>query len=71
MSDYLLRAYLRRATKEGLLTGWQGPHVPNRSYTVSPSNGEAGEWSLARVRGYVDGLVAAGLEPLFRASEPV
>lgn len=71
MTDYHIRAMLRRATKDGLLAGWNGPHTDERSYTIAPRHGGAGEWPLARVLDYVDGLAAAGLEPLFRASEPV
>lgn len=70
-TDRYLRGMLRRATQEGILNGWQGPHTSARSYTIAPVGGDAGEWPLARVLGYVDGLKAAGLLPLYRASEPV
>jgi hypothetical protein len=71
MTDRYIRAMLRRATQVRILTGWQGPHVPDRSYTVAPTNGPAGEWPLDRVRIYVAGLETAGLEPLYRESEPL
>ena len=71
MTDYYIRAMLRRATSEGLLHGWQGPHTDARSYAISPGVGPAGEWPLARVIDYVEMLAASGLEPLIRASEPV
>ena len=70
-TDRYLRAMLRRATQAGSLNGWQGPHTDARSYTIAPATGHAGEWPLARVCGYVDGLEAAGVMPLYRASEPV
>lgn len=71
MTDYHIRAMLRRACADGILTGWQGPHVTGRSYCITPANGHARERLLGDVIAYVEGLEAAGLEPLYRASEPV
>lgn len=62
---------LRRACQQGILTGWNGPHVTGGSYTVYPAKGEAGEWSADRVREYVVTLEAAGYRPLYRESEPI
>jgi hypothetical protein len=62
---------LRRATEQKLLTGWQGPHTDQRSYTISPRDGWAAERSLEDTIGYVTILEAAGYEPLIRESEPV
>lgn len=45
MTDRYIRAMLRAATAAGYLTGWQGPHVPRRSYTIAPSVGDAHEAS--------------------------
>ena len=71
MTDYYIRSMLRRATEANILNGWQGPHVPYRSYTIAPRNGDAQERDLAYVIGYVKSLEMAGLEPLIRESEPV
>jgi hypothetical protein len=71
MTDYYIRSMLRRATQQKLLTGWQGPHTDERSYTISPRNGAAMERSLMDTIGYVRTLELAGVEPLIRMSEPV
>lgn len=71
MTHRYIRAMLRRATACKILRGWNGPHVTEDSYTVTPASAPAGEWPLERVILYVAGLEKAGLEPLFRASEPV
>lgn len=65
-----MRAMLRRACEQKILTGWNGPHVTG-SYSVAPRNGAAGEWPADRVREYVVALEVAGFEPLWRDSEPV
>lgn len=70
MTDRYIRAMLRAATAAGYLTGWQGPHVPRRSYTIAPSRGDAHEASLEDTIGYVQLLQADQLEPLYRRSEP-
>ena len=71
MTDYYIRSMLRRATEQRILTGWQGPHTDQRSYTISPREGSARERSLDDTIGYVKTLELAGLEPLIRESEPV
>jgi hypothetical protein len=71
MTDYLIRAMLRRATEQKLLNGWQGPHTDRRSYTIAPRNGQAAERTLDYTINYVKSLQAYGLEPLIRASEPL
>ena len=70
LSDRYRRAMLRRATEQGLLTGWNGPHF-NGSYSIAPKNAPAGEWSEGRVREYVVAMEVAGFRPLYRDSEPV
>lgn len=70
MTDRYIRAMLRAATAAGYLHGWQGPHVPNRSYCISPVNGDAEERPLEYAIGYVQLLQADNLEPLYRRSEP-
>lgn len=70
MTDRHIRAMLRRATEARILTDWQGPHVPRRSYTIAPANGDAAERPLGDVIQYVLALEAAGLKPLHRESEP-
>jgi hypothetical protein len=71
MTDRTVRAILRAATAARVLSGWQGPHVPAGSYTVAPAAGPAGEWPRDRVIDYCRLLADSGIEPLYRASEPV
>lgn len=71
MTDRDIRAMLRGATKAGILTGWQGPHVTGRSYTISPTHGYAAECSLEHTIATCRALADAGIEPLYRASEPL
>lgn len=71
MTDWYIRAMLRAATKAKILTGWQGPHLGERSYCIAPRNGPAKEQPLNYVIGYVQTLESAGVKPLFRESEPV
>ena len=70
MTDYEIRAMLRAATAERILSGWQGPHVPNRSYCLTTQETGAAEESLEFVVGYCQMLRLLGLEPLYRESEP-
>jgi hypothetical protein len=71
MRDRDIRAMLRAATAAGILDGWQGPHQTERSYCIAPVNADATEQPLDYVIGYCELLVAAGVEPLYRDSEPV
>jgi hypothetical protein len=71
VTDHHIRAMLRAATAAKILNGWQGPHLLERSYCIAPVNGDAKERPLADVVQYVATLEAAGLTPLYRASEPV
>jgi hypothetical protein len=71
MTDRYIRAMLRAATAAGILTGWQGPHLAERSYTVAPAAGDAGEWPRSQVMEYVHTLEIAGVDPLYRDSEPL
>ncbi|MGN6866865.1 MAG: hypothetical protein ACTHMY_00520 [Solirubrobacteraceae bacterium] len=61
---------LRAATAAKILDGWQGPHVTARSYCIAPSTGGAMECPLDYVIGYCKMLALAGVEPLYRESEP-
>jgi hypothetical protein len=61
---------LRAATAAKILDGWQGPHVTARSYCIAPSGGGAMECPLDYVIGYCELLAIAGVEPLYRESEP-
>jgi hypothetical protein len=70
MHDRYIRAMLRAATAAKILDGWQGPHVTARSYCIAPSGGGAIECPLDYVIGYCEMLAMAGVEPLFRESEP-
>jgi hypothetical protein len=71
MTDRHIRAMLRGATAAKILNGWQGPHLFERSYCIAPSNAAAAERPLADVISYCEALAAAGIEPLFRESEPL
>jgi hypothetical protein len=70
MTDRHIRAMLRSATAAKILNGWQGPHLLERSYCIAPCNAAAAERPLADVISYCESLAAAGIQPLFRASEP-
>lgn len=68
MTDREIRAFLRGATRDKILTGWQGPHH-RRSYTISPVVGDAREYLFSQVLDYVRLLKQAGVLPMFRESE--
>jgi hypothetical protein len=70
MHDRYIRAMLRAATAAKILDGWQGPHVTARSYCIAPSTGGAMECPIEYVIGYCKMLALAGIEPLYRDSEP-
>jgi hypothetical protein len=70
MHDRYIRAMLRAATAAKILDGWQAPHVTARSYCIAPSTGGAMECPLEYVIGYCKMLALAGVEPLYRESEP-
>jgi hypothetical protein len=71
MSDREIRAMLRGATAAGILDGWQGPHLFERSYCIVPRCADAMERPLEYVIGFCELLLEAGVEPLYRDSEPV
>jgi hypothetical protein len=71
MIDREIRAMLRGATAAGILNGWQGPHTAQRSYCICPKQGAAMERPLQYVIPYCEMLRERGVEPLYRASEPV
>jgi hypothetical protein len=62
---------LRGATAAKILLGWQGPHLGERSYCLAPAHSDPVERPLDYVIGYCELLTAAGVEPLYRDSEPV
>lgn len=66
-----IRAMLRGATAAKILNGWQGPHIDRRSYYIAPSNGDATECAIDEVISYCESLAVAGIQPLFRNSEPL
>jgi hypothetical protein len=69
MSKRYIRAILRGATAVGLLGGWDGPFV-DESYCLV-EDGRALMYSRA---GAIDAclrLRVLGVQPLYRASEPV
>ena len=71
MTDRHIRAMLRGATAAKILNGWQGPHLLERSYCIAPCNAGAAERPLAEVISYCESLATAGVQPLFRESEPL
>jgi hypothetical protein len=71
MSDRQIRAMLRGATAAKLLDGWQGPHLNERTYCIAPRHAAAMERPLDYVIGYCELLAVAGVEPLYRESEPM
>ena len=70
MTDRHIRAMLRGATAAKILNGWQGPHLLERSYCIAPRDAAAAERPLADVISYCESLATAGIQPLFRESEP-
>ena len=71
MGDREIRAMLRGATAARVLDGWQGPHLDERMYCIAPRQAAAIEHPLDYVIAYCQALAAAGIEPLYRESEPV
>jgi hypothetical protein len=71
MSDRHIRAMLRAATAAKFLDGWQGPHLSERTYCIAPRHAAAMERPLDYVIGYCELLAEAGVEPLYRESEPL
>jgi hypothetical protein len=71
MTDREIRALLRGATAARILNGWQGPHLAERSYCIAPMNAAAAERPLDDVISYCRSLLTAGIQPLFRESEPL
>jgi hypothetical protein len=71
MTDRHIRAMLRGATAAKILNGWQGPHLLERSYCIAPRDAAAAERPLADVISYCESLATAGVQPLFRESEPL
>jgi hypothetical protein len=71
MTDRHIRAMLRGATAAKILNGWQGPHLDERSYCIAPRDAGASERPLGDVIRYCQSLAIAGVEPLFRDSEPM
>ena len=71
MIDREIRAMLRGATAANFLHGWQGPHLAERTYCLTPKHAEPMERPLDYVIGYCEMLAVAGVEPLYRDSDPV
>lgn len=71
MSHREIRAMLRAATAARILHGWQGPHLDERSYQIAPIAADPAERTLDYVIGYCELLAAAGIQPLYRDSEPL
>jgi hypothetical protein len=71
MIDRDIRAMLRGATAANFLHGWQGPHLAERTYCLTPKQADPMERPLDYVIGYCEMLLAAGVEPLYRDSDPV
>ena len=71
MIDRDIRAMLRGATAANILHGWQGPHLAERTYCLTPKHAEPMERPRDYVIGYCEMLAVAGVQPLYRDSEPV
>ena len=71
MIDRDIRAMLRGATAANILHGWQGPHFAERTYCLTPTHAEPMERPRDYVIGYCEMLAVAGVQPLYRDSEPV
>jgi len=71
MEDRDIRALLRGATAANILVGWQGPHRAGRSYCITPALADPAERPRDYVIRYCQLLVAAGVQPLYRESEPL
>jgi hypothetical protein len=71
MIDRDIRAMLRGATAAKILHGWQGPHLAQRSYCLTPTLADPMERPLEYVIDYCRLLAVAGIAPLYRESEPV
>jgi hypothetical protein len=69
MSKRYIRAVLRGATAVGLLGGWDGPFV-DESYCLV-ENGRALMYSRAGAIDVCLRLRVLGVQPLYRASEPI
>jgi hypothetical protein len=71
MIDRDIRAMLRGATAAKFLHGWQGPHLAERTYCLTPKHADPMERPREYVIGYCEMLAVAGVEPLYRDSDPV
>lgn len=71
MIDREIRAMLRGATAAQFLHGWQGPHLAERSYCLTPKHADPMERPRDYVIGYCQMLADAGVQPLYRDSEPL
>jgi hypothetical protein len=71
MIDREIRAMLRGATAAKFLHGWQGPHLAERTYCLTPKHADPMERPLDYVIGYCEMLAVAGVRPLYRESDPV
>ncbi len=56
---------LRGATAANLLHGWQGPHLHERTYCLTPKHADPMERPLDYVIGYCEMLAVAGVRPLY------
>lgn len=70
MSHREIRALLRGATA-ALIAGWQGPHRAERSSCIAPAETDSPERALDYVIDHCEMLMAAGVKPLYRDSEPL
>ena len=71
MIDREIRAMLRGATAADFLYGWQGPHLAERTYCLTPKHADPMERPRDYVIGYCEMLAVAGVQPLYRDSDPV
>jgi hypothetical protein len=71
MADRDIRAWLRGATRARILTGWYAYGFgAMRRYVISPEGVDTSTYSAHEVSRYCSMLREAGIEPVYRDSEP-
>jgi len=74
MTHKYIRGMLRSATDQNILHGWQGPHALGdyepTTYSVTNKLLVPASRDVPYMLGYCELLAVAGIEPLYRDSEP-
>lgn len=69
-TDRFLRGMLRAGHAAGLVVGWQGPHLRERSYTVDTPDVGAQELPLVKVQQFVCEELVGKVAPRYTAWDP-